>query len=316
MTHQQTPFGRVAVIMGGRSGERQVSLDGGAAVMAALLRQGIDAVAVDGLDALVELLETNRPGRVFNLLHGAEGESGVLQGLLDCHGVPCTGTGLLGSALSMNKAVSKTLCQAHGLDVAPSVLIDASMSAPTRRQAAEAIGYPLVVKPVSQGSSLGVHLVDDDAQLIDAIEQALELDVSVMLERYLDGTELAVTVLNAEVLPPIAIVPRRAFYDYQAKYVDDDTEYRCPCGLDEDQLERLTDAASRAWQALHLAGWARIDFMYCEDRFYLIEANTTPGMTSHSLVPKSADQAGIDFDALVRTILETAQCSIRFGAPS
>ncbi len=316
MTRSEFQTDVVAVVMGGLSGEREVSLDGGAAVMGAMARLGVNAVAVDGLGALMQRIKSDRPSRVFNLLHGAEGESGVLQGMLDCHQIPCTGTGLLGSAISMDKAVSKTVCKAQGLDVADSQLIDATMNPAARLTAGQTLGYPLVVKPVSQGSSLGVHLVRKSEDLLSATNDALSLDDSVMLETYLDGTELAVTVLNGQVLPPVAIVTQRAFYDYQAKYVDDDTEYHCPCGLDANQLVRLEEAALKAWTALHLAGWARIDFIFCDDRFVLIEANTTPGLTSHSLVPKSAAQAGIEFDALVRSILNTATHTVQAGAGS
>ncbi len=307
--HDQTGFGRVAVLMGGTSGERQVSLDGGRDVLDSLQRQNIKAFAVDGLDALKSVLQQSEVDRVFNILHGPEGEDGRLQGMLDCFHVPYTGTGLLGSALSMNKRISKQVWKQHGLMLATDVALDAAvddLSASAVSDKADSIGYPLVVKPVAQGSSLGVHLVSDTSQLMAAVTDALEYDSCILLERYLKGVELAVSVLDDVVLPAIAIETDRAFYDYDAKYVDNDTRYLCPCGLGEVEERKLADMTLKAYRAVHLQGWGRVDFIYSDGQCFVIEANTTPGMTSHSLVPKAAEQAGIGFDELVLRILKTS----------
>lgn len=302
-------FGKVAVLMGGTSGERQVSLDGGHDVLGSLQAQGVDAIKVDGLEALKALLSRGSVDRVFNILHGPEGEDGRLQGLLDCFGVPFTGTGLLGSALSMNKCVSKQIWRQHGLTLANDAVLTRGLNdlsdAAVQAQAVQ-IGYPMVVKPVSQGSSLGVHLVHEVSELSAAVASAFELDDSILLEQYIDGTELAVSVLDGKVLPAIAIETDREFYDYDAKYVDDNTRYRCPCDLGQEANSRLAEITMRAYRAVQLEGWGRVDFIYSQNQFYVIEANTTPGMTSHSLVPKAAAEVGISFDELVMRILTTS----------
>lgn len=297
-------FGRVAVVMGGTGPEREVSLEGGRAVTAALAERGVNAVAVDGTPALLERIGAGAVDRVFNLLHGRGGEDGTLQGALKCLAVPVTGSGVLGSALSMDKDLSKRVWRDLGLATADHVLLTPGEDA---HAAVRALGLPVVVKPVSEGSSVGISLVREQAQLPAAVELALRHERRIMIEQLIAGRELTVGILKERELPAIAIETRREFYDYQAKYLDDDTRYLIPCGLSEAEEAALKATARAAFEALRLSGWARIDFIRdAEGRNLLLEANTTPGMTSHSLVPKAAAAIGIDFPALVWQILETS----------
>ncbi len=297
-------FGRVAVVMGGLGPEREVSLDGGQAVLAALTGRGVNAVAVDGIPALLERIDGGEVDRVFNLLHGRGGEDGALQGALRCLQVPVTGSGVLGSALSMDKSLSKRVWRDLGLATADHVLLTPGEDA---RAAARALGLPVVVKPVSEGSSVGISLVRDEAELSAAVELAFRHERRIMIEQLIQGRELTVGILAGRELPAIAIETKREFYDYQAKYVDDDTRYLIPCGLSEAEEAALQATARAAFEALNLSGWARIDFIRdSHGRNLLLEANTTPGMTSHSLVPKAAAAVGIDFQTLVWQILETS----------
>ncbi len=297
-------FGRVAVVMGGLGPEREVSLDGGQAVLAALIGRGVNAVAVDGIPALLERIDGGEVDRVFNLLHGRGGEDGALQGALRCLQVPVTGSGVLGSALSMDKSLSKRVWRDLGLATADHVLLTPGEDA---RAAARALGLPVVVKPVSEGSSVGISLVRDEAELSAAVELAFRHERRIMIEQLIQGRELTVGILAGRELPAIAIETKREFYDYQAKYVDDDTRYLIPCGLSEAEEAALQATARAAFEALNLSGWARIDFIRdSHGRNLLLEANTTPGMTSHSLVPKAAAAVGIDFQTLVWQILETS----------
>ncbi len=283
-------FGRVAVVMGGLGPEREVSLDGGQAVLAALTGRGVNAVAVDGIPALLERIDG--------------GEDGALQGALRCLQVPVTGSGVLGSALSMDKSLSKRVWRDLGLATADHVLLTPGEDA---RAAARALGLPVVVKPVSEGSSVGISLVRDEAELSAAVELAFRHERRIMIEQLIQGRELTVGILAGRELPAIAIETKREFYDYQAKYVDDDTRYLIPCGLSEAEEAALQATARAAFEALNLSGWARIDFIRdSHGRNLLLEANTTPGMTSHSLVPKAAAAVGIDFQTLVWQILETS----------
>ena len=307
MSIDPAQFGRVAVLMGGTSSERAVSLDSGCNVLAALREAGVDAFAVDGVPALIALIQAHRVDRVFNILHGSRGggEDGVLQGLLDAHGIPYTGSGVLGSALSMDKIRSKQVWLALGLPtpryarLAPGADVLA---------AAESLGLPIIVKPSCEGSSVGVSRVYSAVDLPAAIELAKRYPGELLMEQLIesdgpDAGEYTVGVLGDTALPSIRIVPAGAYYDYHAKYIADDTQYHCP-GLSGPAETEMRQLALHAFQSLDCAGWGRVDVM--RDRHggnWLLEVNTAPGMTSHSLVPKAAKAMGIDFNALCLRIL-------------
>ncbi|MDX1568949.1 MAG: D-alanine--D-alanine ligase [Xanthomonadales bacterium] len=297
-------YGRVLLVMGGDGSEREVSLDGGSQVLAALQRQDVDVEPIDGLAELIAAVGQQRGDRVFNLLHGRGGEDGVLQGAMRALGVPFTGAGVLGSALSMHKAQAKRIWLQCGL-LTPQFALVVSEEAAAR--AAEELGFPLVCKPPSEGSSVGISMVADADELSTAFELAQRHETEVMLESFIEGAEYTVGVLAGKALPVVRIQPARAFYDYTAKYEDDATGYFCPSGLSSNEEAMLQATALAAFRALECSGWGRIDFIRGSDRrFYLLEANTTPGMTSHSLVPKAAAAAGISFDDLCLAILETS----------
>ena len=298
-------FGRVAVLLGGSSSERAVSLDSGANVLAALQRSGIDAFAVDGIPALVAAIAAGRVDRVFNILHGTRGggEDGVLQGLLEALGVPCTGAGVLGSALSMDKIRSKQVWQALGL---PTPAYRIVHSGEDVVGAARALGLPVIVKPAREGSSVGVTRVHAAGDLDAAIALASRYDGELLMEQLIQGMELTVAILDGVALPSIRIVPAGEFYDYHAKYQAEDTVYLCP-GLEGDAEAELQALALRASDALGVTGWGRVDIMRDgAGGNWLLEVNTAPGMTSHSLVPKAAAKAGIGFDQLCWRVLETS----------
>ena len=294
-------FGAVALVSGGDSAEREVSLAGAAAVHEALTRRGVTITQYDGVSQLLEAIAAGRVDRVFNLLHGRGGEDGALQGALRCLGVPVTGSGILGSALSMDKARTKRLWMALGLPTAPFVEGQQSMG-----EAVRDLGFPLVVKPVREGSSFGIHLVTDESALQAAVADAAQYD-EVMFERLLPGPEYTVGILQGQPLPTIRIETAGTFYDYDAKYVSDETQYHIPAGLSAAEEEDLAALAVRAFAAVGCSGWGRVDLMRdTAGGFALLEVNTTPGMTNHSLVPKAAAAAGISFDDLVWRILETS----------
>ena len=296
-------FGRVAVALGGSSAEREVSLDSGRNVLEALRARGIDAHPVDGIPALLDAVRAGHYARVFNILHGRGGEDGMLQGALDALHVPYTGSGVLGSALSMDKVRTKQVWQALGL--------------PTPRYAAwthggdigatiAAIGFPAIVKPSHEGSSVGITRVFSPADVPAAIELATRYDGELLIEQLVEGDELTIGILDGVALPSIRIVPKGAFYDYHAKYVAEDTQYLCP-GLEGAAEAAIRTLALAAFEAAGCSGWGRVDVM--RDRAgspFLLEVNTTPGMTSHSLVPKAARVAGIGFEELCWRILETS----------
>jgi D-alanine-D-alanine ligase len=303
-------FGRVAVLMGGASAEREVSLNSGSNVLAALLARGVDAHAVDGIPALIDTL--SKYDRVFNILHGNKGggEDGVLQGLLEAHGVPCTGSGVLGTALAMDKIRSKQVWLALGLPTPRYVRLAPGDDV---HAAARELGLPVIVKPSSEGSSVGVSRVFNDADLDDAVALAARYPGELLMEQLIVGQELTVGILGDTALPSIRIVPAGEWYDYDAKYVSDDTQYLCPGleGKDEDEIRRLS---YEAFRAIGCSGWSRVDVM--RDKaggLWLLEVNTAPGMTSHSLVPKAAKQVGIDFEELCWRILETSIPEVRKG---
>ena len=298
-------FGRVAVVMGGSSAEREVSLDSGRNVLDALRQRGVDAHAIDGIPALLDALRAGHFARVFNILHGQHGggEDGVLQGALESLNIPYTGSGVLGSALSMDKVRSKMVWQALGL---PTPAYIALKKGDDIHAAAAKLGFPLIVKPASEGSSVGITRVFTDADLDAAVELAARYPGDLLMETLIEGDELTVAVLGREVMPSIHIVPKGAFYDYNAKYIADDTLYLCP-GLNGEAETELRALALRAFDALGCAGWGRVDVMRDrQGRNWLLEVNTAPGMTTHSLVPKAAAQAGIDFASVCWRVLETS----------
>jgi len=298
-------FGRVAVVMGGQSAEREVSLDSGRNVLAALQAKGVDAHPVDGIPALLDALRAGHYARVFNILHGQHGggEDGVLQGALESLRVPYTGSGVLGSALSMDKVRSKWVWLAQGL---PTPRFVPLRKGDDVHAAASMLGLPVIVKPSSEGSSVGITRVFKEADLDAAVDLATRYPGDLLVEELIVGDELTVAVLGREALPSIRIVPRGAFYDYHAKYVAEDTQYICP-GLDGAAEDEIRALARSAFDALGCSGWGRVDVMRDrEGRNWLLEANTAPGMTSHSLVPKAAKQVGIDFETLCWRILESS----------
>ena len=296
-------FGRVAVLMGGTSSEREVSLDSGRNVLEALRFRGVDAHAVDGIPALVDALVHGKFDRVFNILHGHKGggEDGVLQGLLEALEIPYTGTGVLGSALTMDKIRTKQVWMSMGL---PTPRFERLAPGADVRAAALRLGLPVFVKPSSEGSSVGVARVVDEAGIGEAIRVAGEYGGEMLMEQMVVGDELTVPVLGGVALPSIRIVPKQGWYDYNAKYLADDTQYLCP-GLEGPQEEAIRALALDAFRAAGCEGWGRVDVMRDRDGgLFLLEVNTAPGMTSHSLVPKSARQVGVEFDELCWRILE------------
>jgi D-alanine-D-alanine ligase len=297
-------FGRVAVLLGGDSAEREISLLSGEAVLAALLRRGVDAHRVDPSAGLAPLLEGAGFDRAWLALHGRGGEDGVMQGALETLGLPYTGSGVLGSALAMDKLRSKQLFAAWGLATPRWRVMH------TPGEAAEIVaelGLPLIVKPAGEGSSVGMSKVTATEQLPAAFTEADRWSGPVLVEEWISGGEYSVGVLQNEVLPAVRIETPRAFYDYQAKYFSDDTRYHCPCGLEPAREAEFAALVRTAFAAVGATGWGRVDFLLPDDgvpRF--LEVNTIPGMTSHSLVPMGARQAGIDFDELVWRVLETS----------
>ena len=294
-------FGRVAVLMGGTSSEREVSLNSGQNVLEALLSQGVQAFAVDGVPALVEAIRGGRVDRVFNILHGGDCENGVLQGLLQSLGVPYTGPGVLGSALTMDKIRTKQVWQAAGLPTAGFVRIapGGDLAAAVR-----ALGFPVFVKPSTEGSSVGVFKIESEDDLAPAVAFASSYAGELLAEQMLTGGEFTVGILGDVALPSVRIVPAQGWYDYHAKYIADDTQYLCP-GLDNaDDEARIRTLALEGFRAAGCSGWGRVDVMrHADGRFLLMEVNTAPGMTSHSLVPKAAAQVGIGFEALCWRLL-------------
>ena len=294
-------FGRVAVLYGGKSAEREVSLKSGAAVIDALTTAGVDVVAIDVGDDLLDRLQREKIDRAFIILHGRGGEDGSMQGLLECLGIPYTGSGILASALAMDKLRTKQVWQSLGIPT-PRHAVLASES--DCLQASTELGFPLIVKPAHEGSSIGMAKVNSTQELVAAWQDAAKYDSQVLVEQWIHGPEFTVAVLRGQVLPPIALGTPHTFYDYDAKYIANDTQYRIPCGLDSVKEQELIDLTARACDAIGIDGWGRLDVMQDEQgRFWLLEVNTAPGMTDHSLVPMAARAAGLDFQQLVLAIL-------------
>lgn len=303
-------FGRVAVLLGGTSSEREVSLNSGGNVVDALRARGVDAFPVDGIPALIEAIRNQLVDRVFNILHGNKGggEDGVVQGLLEALGVPCTGSGVLGTALAMDKIRSKQVWLSLGL---PTPRYKRLSRGDDVHAAARDLGLPVIVKPACEGSSVGVSRVFDDKDLDAAVELAAKYPGELLMEQLIHGSsngagEYTVGILDGVALPSIRIVPATEYYDYHAKYVADDTQYVCP-GLEGAAEARMRGLALEAFHAVGCSGWGRVDLMRDgEGRDFLLEVNTAPGMTSHSLVPKAARAVGIDFEELCWRVLETS----------
>jgi len=301
MTVTAADFGKVAVLLGGQSAEREVSLRSGQAVLSALLRQGVDAHALDvGSDVMNQLADAAFD-RAFIALHGRGGEDGVIQGALETLGLPYTGSGVSGSALGMDKYRCKLLWRGLNLPTADFVMLQSASDL----DAAAALGFPLMIKPSHEGSSVGMARVENAGELRTAWQEAAKYDTDVMAERWIAGAEFTAAVLGDEALPLIRLETPHDFYDYSAKYEADDTTYLCPCGLDKEQEQQVQALALKAFRSVGAEGWGRVDLMQDDSgRFLLLEVNTAPGMTDHSLVPMAAREQGIEFDALVWRILE------------
>lgn len=299
-------FGKVAVLMGGWSAERDVSLDSGAQVLAALQRQGVNAHGVDVNRENLLLLKNVGFDRAFNILHGPGGEDGIVQSVLQVLGIPLTGSGVLASALAMDKLRTKQIWESAGIPTPSYRLLedDTDLEA-----VVEALGLPIFVKPATEGSSIGMSRVERGEDLAAAYAHAAQYNPLVLAEAFIEGGEYTCAVLQGaeglQALPLIRIQTPNTFYDYEAKYQSDATAYHCPCGLPADTEAQLAALSLQAFRLLGANGWGRADFMLdAEGRPWFLELNTVPGMTSHSLVPMAAQQAGLDFDALVWRILE------------
>ncbi|MDO9623301.1 MAG: D-alanine--D-alanine ligase [Pseudomonas sp.] len=294
-------FGRVAVLYGGKSAEREVSLNSGNAVLNALQGAGVDAFGIDVGDDFLQHLLSEKIDRAFIVLHGRGGEDGSMQGLLECAGIPYTGSGILASALAMDKLRTKRVWLSLGL---PTPAHAAPASEADCHAAAAELGFPLFVKPAHEGSSIGMAKVNDVDALITAWKDASRYDSQVLVEQMIAGPEFTIAMLRGQVLPPIALGTPHSFYDYDAKYLANDTQYRIPCGLSAEKEAELKDLTARACEAVGTQGWARVDVMQdAAGQFWLLEVNTVPGMTDHSLVPMAARAAGLDFQQLVLAIL-------------
>jgi D-alanine-D-alanine ligase len=298
-------FGKVAVLMGGRSAERPVSLKSGSMVLAALKKKGVNAHAFDPKERGLEALIAERFDRAFIALHGRYGEDGTLQGALELLGIPYTGSGVLASALALDKWRTKLVWQACGIPTPHCELLTRSTEF---HAVAARLGLPLMVKPANEGSSIGMTKVKSARDLPEAYALAANYDRLVIAEAFVDGVELTAGVLGDTPLPLIELETPREFYDYEAKYVADDTRYIIPCGLPPDAERIIQDEALRAFRALACSGWGRVDLIL--DRTgkpYFLEVNTSPGMTDHSLVPMAARRAGLSFEDLCLRILELAR---------
>ncbi|MBB6522727.1 D-alanine--D-alanine ligase [Pseudoteredinibacter isoporae] len=294
-------LGRVAVLLGGESAEREVSLQSGQAILEALQKVSVDAFAMDIGANAIEMLEKERPDHAFIALHGGAGEDGRMQALLGYLGIPFTGSGVNASAHAMDKLRCKYLWRGMGLSTPEFAVLEADSD---WEQVIGELGGAVMVKPASEGSSIGMAPANSAAELKAAYENAAQYDRCVIAERLITGAEYTIAVLSDEVLPPIKLETDNQFYDYDAKYISEETRYLCPCGLAGDREEELKQLAKQAFDSLDCKDWGRVDVMADEEgNFYLLEVNTVPGMTSHSLVPMAAKAAGKDFEHLVAQIL-------------
>lgn len=303
-------YGKVAVVLGGNSAEREISLLSGMAIFKALKKSGVDVVTIDPQDGLYESLQKKHISRVFIALHGREGEDGVIQGFLKTIGIPFTGSDVASAAISMNKLTSKQVWRQLDIPTANFVNIDKTQdfSLTDARKVVGELGSLLFVKPVCEGSSVGMSKVESAEALVKAVKFAHQFDNTALVERYISGKEYTVTILNGQALPSVSMQTPREFYDYEAKYQAKTTEYFCPSGLTPDEEQHIGQLALKAFNSLGCTGWGRVDFIRDSDdgSFLILEANTVPGMTEASLVPKSAKVAGLSFQQLVLEILETS----------
>lgn len=304
MKHDIKALGRVAVLMGGCSAEREVSLKSGQAVLDSLLSSGVDAVGIDFEGDIQSIIKALPLDRIFLALHGRGGEDGTIQGVLEALDIPYTGSGVMGSAIAMDKARTKYLWQGMNLPT-PKFSYVESKDSSLLTQLVSLIGFPLAVKPSREGSSIGVFKVNNQTQLESAVDAALQMDEQVLLEQWVEGSEFTISLLNGNAMPVIGLKTDHTFYDYEAKYESDNTQYLLPSGLSPTDEESLGHLSERAFQALGCSGWGRVDVMRdARGQFWLLEVNTIPGMTSHSLVPMAAKAQGMSFDELVLSILE------------
>jgi len=295
-------FGKVAVLLGGRSAEREISLQSGHAVLDALRRGGVDAYPFDPAEQALEALLHQGFNRAFIALHGRFGEDGTIQGVLEWLGLPYTGSGVMASALAMDKWRTKLIWQATGIQSPRYELLQADSNF---EQVAETLGLPLIVKPAREGSTIGLSKVHHKQDLAAAYQLAAQHDGLVLAEEFIAGTELTVAILGVTPLPVVKIEIAGELYDYEAKYFSNETKYFCPSGLPEELESIIQRQALRAYQMLGCQGWGRVDLILSQtNQLYFLEANTSPGMTSHSLVPMAARTAGISFEDLVLRILD------------
>ena len=301
---QPEQFGHVAVLMGGSSAERVISLNSGTAVYEALKRQGINVISINVKDNLIETLANNKIDRVFNIIHGRGGEDGLLQAVLEILKVPYTGSGVMASALTMDKLRTKLCWQGQGL-ITPKWFVLESEQDITA--CIEYLGFPVIVKPALEGSSLGMSKAKNKQELIAALSIAANFQCAVYAEQWVQGEEYTVAILEDEALAVIRLKTANTFYDFEAKYHSKDTQYHCPCGLSALREEEIKALALEACKVVGVTGWGRVDlFIDNTGKSQLIEINTVPGMTDHSLVPMAAKATGIDFNELVWRILETS----------
>ena len=295
-------FGKVAVLMGGDSNERAISLLSGEAVFDALKRLEINAEAFDPSDR--DINEIQSYNRVFIALHGRGGEDGSMQTFLKSKNIAYTGSDSLSSAIGMDKLKTKLLWRSLNITTPDFLQVTEKTS---YVEIADAIGVPFFIKPSNEGSSIGIDKIKNEKQYQNAFLKTSKIDTNVIVEKFVDGEEFTVAILDGTTLPVIKIKPSNEFYDYEAKYIKDDTQYICPSGIEKHKEALISEEALKAFKAIGCSGWGRIDFMMDkEGRYYFIEVNTSPGMTSHSLVPMAAKKAGINFDQLVLEILKTA----------
>jgi D-alanine-D-alanine ligase len=300
-------FGKVALLMGGWSAEREISLKTGNAILAALLARGIDTEAIDADRDVLRRLSEHRYDRAFIAMHGRGGEDGVIQAALELIDMPYTGSGVMASALCMNKLMTKRVWLGAGLPTPHFLLLKKGLDP---RAIIGELGLPVIVKPVLEGSSIGMTKVEDVEQLHPAFENALQYGTEVMAEKWVSGGEYTVAILENRSLPVIKLQTPRTFYDFEAKYSSSETLYHCPCGLTESKERMLQQLAIKAFKVAGARGWGRVDIMLDEsEQPWLIEINTVPGMTDHSLVPMAAAAAGITFDELVVRILKSSEVS-------
>ncbi|MBM4206450.1 MAG: D-alanine--D-alanine ligase [Gammaproteobacteria bacterium] len=303
MINNPKEFGRVAVLMGGTAAERPVSLNSGAAVFQALQCKGVDVIAIDITGSPIDALAGQRIDRAFNIVHGRGGEDGVLQAVLEVLNIPYTGSGVMASAISMDKLRTKLCWLGYGLPTPKWHLLKSLNDLDI---CIERLGFPVIVKPAKEGSSIGMSKANNRKDLINAFETAAQFNCDVYAESWVTGKEYTVALLNGKALPAIRLETPNAFYDFEAKYKATTTQYHCPCGLEPEQEQQLQQLAVTAGEVIGIKGWSRVDaFINEQGQVQLIEINTVPGMTDHSLVPMAAKQADIGFDDLVWRILET-----------